>query len=238
VTSCARCDRHIEAGRAVYVAGVPYCGWPDAKAESRRLGLQAGIIYQRTCELATCGAEFTSRHPLARFCCRAHTLAAANARSREDPAASAPRPRSYEERIGDLEAGLARIIGPPVPDLEGAACVSSTMLPADAWSQPADSDLGQAAMFICAGCPVLDPCRSWAVDLGRHQDGIIGGMSASERRREHARRERGKRRRADDTDGGQGGQPGRFPPDHTGADAGPIARSLHRPSGPDDRRMD
>jgi len=49
------------------------------------------------------------------------------------------------------------------------------------------------AKAVCAGCPVLTECLTWA--LAALPDGIAGGMTEHERRREQGRR-RGERRRA------------------------------------------
>ncbi len=49
------------------------------------------------------------------------------------------------------------------------------------------------AKAVCAGCPVLTECLTWA--LAVLPDGIAGGMTEHERRREQGRR-RGERRRA------------------------------------------
>ena len=49
------------------------------------------------------------------------------------------------------------------------------------------------AKAVCAGCPVLTECLTWA--LAALSDGIAGGMTEHERRREQAR-PRGERRRA------------------------------------------
>ena len=49
------------------------------------------------------------------------------------------------------------------------------------------------AKVVCAGCPVRSECLTWA--LAALPDGIAGGMTEHERRREQVRR-RGERRRA------------------------------------------
>ena len=49
------------------------------------------------------------------------------------------------------------------------------------------------AKAVCAGCPVRSECLTWA--LAALPDGIAGGMTEHERRREQGRR-RGERRRA------------------------------------------
>ena len=48
------------------------------------------------------------------------------------------------------------------------------------------------AKAVCAGCPVLDECRRWALD-SREPHGIFGGLTADERdalRRREARARR------------------------------------------------
>lgn len=44
----------------------------------------------------------------------------------------------------------------------------------------------EAAKAICARCPVVQPCRDWAVTVGE-PDGIWGGTTPDERR--HLRRQ-------------------------------------------------
>ncbi len=43
-----------------------------------------------------------------------------------------------------------------------------------------------AAKAVCAGCPVIDACRGWALAT-REPFGIWGGLSEQERRAPHAR---------------------------------------------------
>lgn len=75
--SCARCDRPVEATRAVYVGGAPYCGWPCAKAESQRLARQSGPA--RTC--GHCGGPISpQRDPRAVWCSEACQRAASRSR--------------------------------------------------------------------------------------------------------------------------------------------------------------
>ncbi|OCB20038.1 transcription factor WhiB [Mycobacterium paraffinicum] len=52
------------------------------------------------------------------------------------------------------------------------------------------SSLVQAeAKAICQYCPVLDKCRSYGLNKGRDQRGVLGGMTMAERARE-VRRQR------------------------------------------------
>ncbi|MDX1691151.1 MAG: WhiB family transcriptional regulator [Acidimicrobiia bacterium] len=45
-----------------------------------------------------------------------------------------------------------------------------------------EDDQVRSAVTICRGCPVLDDCRDWALDL-RIPYGVWGGMTERERRR-------------------------------------------------------
>ena len=50
-----------------------------------------------------------------------------------------------------------------------------------------------SAKAVCAGCPVLDECRGWALDT-KEPNGIFGGLTADER--ESMRRRGARARRA------------------------------------------
>ncbi|GAB4663350.1 hypothetical protein MOKP76_05960 [Mycobacterium avium subsp. hominissuis] len=53
------------------------------------------------------------------------------------------------------------------------------------------SPLVQAeAKAICQYCPVLDECRSYGLNKGRDQRGVLGGMTMAERVRELRRQRR------------------------------------------------
>lgn len=53
------------------------------------------------------------------------------------------------------------------------------------------SPLVQAeAKAICEYCPVLAKCRSYGLNKGRDQHGVLGGMTMAERRREFRRQQR------------------------------------------------
>lgn len=42
----------------------------------------------------------------------------------------------------------------------------------------------QQAKGLCLGCPILGPCREWALSLPHLRiDGVVGGMTQDERRR-------------------------------------------------------
>lgn len=41
----------------------------------------------------------------------------------------------------------------------------------------------RAAKAICGQCPLLEPCREWAVEQGPYLAGVWGGTTFSERRR-------------------------------------------------------
>lgn len=61
---------------------------------------------------------------------------------------------------------------------EGAACGKTTGI--DFFS---DDDHAQAiAKAVCAGCPVVDDCLSFAIETNQ-PDGIWGGLDRSERSR-------------------------------------------------------
>jgi WhiB family redox-sensing transcriptional regulator len=49
----------------------------------------------------------------------------------------------------------------------------------------------ELARAVCARCPVLEECRTWALDNPRLAEfGVFGGMSEDERRAETRRRRR------------------------------------------------
>jgi WhiB family transcriptional regulator, redox-sensing transcriptional regulator len=49
----------------------------------------------------------------------------------------------------------------------------------------------EEAKAVCAHCPVLAPCRSWALDNPRLAEfGVLGGLSEEERRAARRRRRR------------------------------------------------
>lgn len=53
--------------------------------------------------------------------------------------------------------------------------------PLDATWFPDRGENAVAAKAICAGCPVLEPCREWALSQGATLDGVWGGLSRAER---------------------------------------------------------
>ena len=59
-----------------------------------------------------------------------------------------------------------------------AACIGKPQ----AWWFPSRGEESSRAKETCAGCPVLDTCREYALGKGEHH-GIWGGMSERERRR-------------------------------------------------------
>ena len=59
-----------------------------------------------------------------------------------------------------------------------AACIGKPQ----AWFFPGRGEAISTAKNVCAGCPVLDTCREYALAKGEHH-GIWGGMSERERRR-------------------------------------------------------
>jgi WhiB family redox-sensing transcriptional regulator len=44
-----------------------------------------------------------------------------------------------------------------------------------------EAELIAAAKQVCAGCPVTEQCRTWAMDHGQDH-GVWGGLTADERR--------------------------------------------------------
>jgi WhiB family redox-sensing transcriptional regulator len=52
--------------------------------------------------------------------------------------------------------------------------------PAVAETRPVREDRERRAKAICRGCPVLDPCREFALDT-REPHGIWGGLNEHER---------------------------------------------------------
>jgi WhiB family redox-sensing transcriptional regulator len=68
----------------------------------------------------------------------------------------------------------------------GAACKK---VPAVSWF-PDHGESAAEAKAICAGCPVLEECRVWALAQGPKLQGIWAGLSRLERAqtRDHAER--------------------------------------------------
>jgi WhiB family redox-sensing transcriptional regulator len=60
---------------------------------------------------------------------------------------------------------------------------------------PETADAVAVAIAICAGCPVRDACREFAL-VTRQDDGIWGGLDENERRRARRRRQDAARRAA------------------------------------------
>jgi WhiB family transcriptional regulator, redox-sensing transcriptional regulator len=54
---------------------------------------------------------------------------------------------------------------------------------------PSRGEDSRPAKAICGKCPVLEECRSWALDQGPHLEGIFGGLS-NRQRRQHRRSDR------------------------------------------------
>lgn len=62
---------------------------------------------------------------------------------------------------------------------DAPACVG---IPTDMFFPREGAEVGRdaaAAKAICAGCPLIDPCRDWAVE--HHEIGIWGGTTDKER---------------------------------------------------------
>jgi hypothetical protein len=52
-----------------------------------------------------------------------------------------------------------------------------------AWWTSSDRDEREAAARMCAGCPILEPCRQWSLCLPYSDSSVWAGMSAAERAR-------------------------------------------------------
>lgn len=61
----------------------------------------------------------------------------------------------------------------PIPDLEGALCVHRPDL---FGVDPGHNDTQAKARAICNWCPVLEPCREWALTDPSIR-GVAGGMT-------------------------------------------------------------
>jgi Transcription factor WhiB len=73
-----------------------------------------------------------------------------------------------------------------MPDLSQGSCVTgSAGLDPDTWAS-GDPGLRQAARAACQACPVLTPCRTWALLLPYAEPGVLGGMTPAERANAHA----------------------------------------------------
>jgi hypothetical protein len=72
---------------------------------------------------------------------------------------------------------------PPAPDWSRGLC--TTVKPSQrSWWTSSDRDERQAAARMCAGCPVLEPCRQWSLSLPwSDRDAVYAGMSPAERAR-------------------------------------------------------
>jgi WhiB family transcriptional regulator, redox-sensing transcriptional regulator len=88
--------------------------------------------------------------------------------------------RTRFESAVDPIAGLADV-------LHDAACVGEdpdVFFP-EGRQRPVWEDIDRAKA-ICATCPVVEPCRDWAVSM-RVSSGIWGGLTEGERQRMHGR---------------------------------------------------
>jgi hypothetical protein len=77
------------------------------------------------------------------------------------------------------------------PDLSEGLCLPGrSALPADAWTsngRTSDELLSlRLAAAECTRCPVLEPCRDWAVAHAANEPGIIGGLTRGQRREARA----------------------------------------------------
>lgn len=66
------------------------------------------------------------------------------------------------------------------PDLPGALCVTSP--DRDYWTSEDPNERAEAAK-VCRHCPVLIPCRNWALSLPPGFVGVLGGILPGARRR-------------------------------------------------------
>lgn len=86
-------------------------------------------------------------------------------------------------------AGLADALS-CAPDLEGAACVGRWALfdPRADDETPEDAQCRhQAALSICATCPIFDDCSSWAASLGPCEVmGVLAGVNRTRPNRKAA----------------------------------------------------
>jgi len=71
-----------------------------------------------------------------------------------------------------------------LPGLTAAACATSTVLPAAAWTGGGSREDQRLARAICrAACPALRECRAWALGPGMSRaPGILGGLTEVERK--------------------------------------------------------
>jgi WhiB family redox-sensing transcriptional regulator len=58
---------------------------------------------------------------------------------------------------------------------------------------PVNDDAAAEAKAICAGCPVVEECREWAIAT-RQRDGVWGGLTGIERHRLVRRRQKAARK--------------------------------------------
>lgn len=71
---------------------------------------------------------------------------------------------------------------PPQPDLRRGNCTRPGVDP-EWWAEHASRADRQAALANCASCPVLEPCREWALSLPASAAGVIGGLTPAARDR-------------------------------------------------------
>jgi endogenous inhibitor of DNA gyrase (YacG/DUF329 family) len=192
--ACARCGASLAwlDQRARYCS--PRC---QREASRDRLAVPVPVpvpaLEPRACDW--CGEQFTpARQPLARFCSRAHAVAAANAR-RRDPAALPARPPSQAERLADLEGRRSMTLTGPrfgkyplisVPEFPAAACRGS-WLPPDSWADPAGDDEREAAASVCQTCVHKIECLEFGIAHAGSLAGVWGGLAQKARLRARTR---------------------------------------------------
>ncbi len=76
-----------------------------------------------------------------------------------------------------------------MPDLGGASCTDHPYVPPSAWTGASHRDQA-LAKAVCGTCVVLRQCRKWALGPSAiSMSGILGGLSAAERRQARHDRE-------------------------------------------------
>lgn len=92
-----------------------------------------------------------------------------------------PRQPGYLTRPGRPDDGQrpVRFLAVDRPWLDSALCAQADP---EAW-YPGEDGSPHKAKAICGRCPVQEPCLTDALDRGDVEYGIIGGLTAKERRR-------------------------------------------------------
>lgn len=197
--ACIRCGRPVPASRELSAV---YCSsrCQVLAAQERRLkgaGHRGGPhpgVEPRECDW--CGTSYTPARRWGRFCSKRCGQAAVDARRRGYAAPPAARelamPLTKAERLADLAQDRAIMMQQPLPVFERAACHDHPELPPGAWDggdSTAGNPLAARAIGACCSCPELLACRAYALSQPADQQfGILGGMTAPQRRAEIRRR--------------------------------------------------